>query len=250
VLKHTDLPQGQIHVFDSKPAPEGRRVYVVGIESLSASNRVALDYNRLCTPDSFVAVDESSYIKGHRAKRTQRIIYMSARARYRAILTGTPFTQGAVDLYSQMTFLSPKILGYSSFYSFAANHLVYEERRMPDGRRLRTGRIIRTHNEDYLAAKIAPYIYQVRKDECLDLPDKLHETRYCGMTEAQRAIYEEAKERFLLDAEPDDWGPINLFKLFTALQTIVCGWWESPTGLRAVAHGRLALLMDTNTKMH
>lgn len=245
VLKHTTLGADDIHVFDHKQAPTDRRLYVVGIESMASSDRVVLAYNALCTERSFVAVDESSYIKGHRAKRTQRITHMSERARYRAVLTGTPFTQGAVDLYAQMTFLSPKILGYNSFWSFAANHLEYEERKDSYGRKRRTGRIIRAHNEEYLAAKIAPYTYQVRKDECLDLPDKLHETRYCTMTHEQRELYEEAKERFLLESDPDDWSPISLFRLFTALQTIVCGWWESGEGLRTARHSRLAVLMDT-----
>lgn len=256
VLKHTTLTDADVYAFDDRTTdrslPSDRRVYIVGIESLSASDRIVLAYNTLVTPNSFVAVDESGYIKGYRAKRTQRAIHMSARARYRAVMTGTPYSQGAVDLYSQMTFLSPRILGYSSFWSFAANHLEYEERIMPDGRKRRTGRILRAHNEDYLAAKIAPYAYQVRKDECLSLPDKLYETRWCSMTVEQLALYEQAKEEFLLRHDPDSWSPVELFRLFGALQTICCGFWGIPSAqgdgarvLREVSSRRLSLLLDT-----
>ncbi len=256
VLKHTTLNDSDIYVFGDRTTdrslPSGRRVYIVGIESLSASDRVALAYNALVTPKSFVAVDESGYIKGHHARRTQRVINMSARSRYRAVMTGTPYSQGAVDLYSQMTFLSPRILGYQSFWSFSANHLEYEERRMPDGRKRRTGRILRAHNEDYLAAKISPYAYQVRKDECLDLPEKLHESRWCRMTVEQREAYEQAKEEFLLRHDPESWSPIELFRLFGALQTIICGFRgiPSPQGDGATVLGelpsrRLLLLLDT-----
>lgn len=255
VIKHTTLTDTGIYVFDERTnarnVPQDRKVYVIGIESMSSSNRVALTYNALCTDRSFVAVDESSYIKGHRAARTQRITYMSERARYRAVLTGTPFTQGAVDLYAQMTFLSPKILGYRSFWSFAANHLEYEERKDAFGRKRRTGRIIRSHNEDYLAARIAPYIYQIRKDECLDLPDKLYETRYCRMTDVQRDLYERAKHEILLELDYDDWSPVRIFHLFSSLQTIVCGWWmrtapdTGKTERIEVEHNRLDLLLDT-----
>jgi SNF2 family DNA or RNA helicase len=176
---------------------------------------------------------------------------MSERARYRAILTGTPFTQGAVDLYSQMTFLSPKILGYRSFWSFAANHLEYEERKDAFGRKRRTERILRSHNEDYLAAKIAPYTYQVRKDECLDLPDKLHETRYCSMSVEQRERYEQAKYEILMRLEYDDWSPVQIFHLFSTLQTIVCGFWNrtdpdtKKTEHLDIGNGRLPLLLET-----
>lgn len=255
VLKHTTLTDADVYTFDDRTtdrtAPTDKRVYIIGIESMSASNRVALAYNALCTERSFVAVDESAYIKGHRSKRATRITHMSERARYRMILTGTPFTQGAVDLYSQMTFLSPKILGYRSFWSFAANHLEYEERKDAFGIKRRTGRIIRSHNEDYLAAKIAPYTYQVRKDECLDLPDKLHETRYCGMTVEQRERYEQAKQEILLELEYDDWSPVQIFHLFSTLQTIVCGFWNRTDPATKndehidIAHGRIDLLRET-----
>lgn len=148
---HTDLPADAIHLWTDRTSvatlPQSARVHIVGIETLSASDRAVLAYNELVTPDSFVAVDESSYIKGHRSKRTQRITHMSERSRYRLVMTGTAISQGAVDLYAQMRFLSPKILGYPSFWSFAANHLEYEERKGPDGVRRRTGRIIRSHND-------------------------------------------------------------------------------------------------------
>ena len=255
LLKHTNLTDDAIHVWDDKTSERNshsdKRFHVIGIETMSASNRAVLAYNSLVTDRSFVVVDESSYIKGHRSKRTQRITHMSARARYRLVLTGTPFSQGAVDLYAQMLFLSPKILGYRSFWSFAANHLEYEERIGPNGVKRRTGRILRSHNEDYLAAKIAPYTYQVRKDECLSLPDKLYETRLCAMTAEQRRRYGQAKNEILLELDYDDWSPVRIFHLFSALQSIVCGFWnrtEPVTDRRELIemdHGRIDVLMQT-----
>lgn len=44
----------------------------------------------------------------------------------------------------------------------ANNHLEYSDK-FP-------GMIVRSHNLKYLAAKIAPYVYQVSKAECLDAP--------------------------------------------------------------------------------
>ena len=254
LMLHTDLSASDIVMWDSRTLDAGisasARVHIVGIESMGSSDRTVLAYNAHVTPESFVAIDESSYIKGNRAKRSQRLTNISARCRYRAILTGTPISQGVVDLYSQMSFLSPKILGYRSFWSFAANHLEYEERKDPmTGRRFKTGRIIRSHNEDYIAAKLAPYTYQVRKDECMDLPEKLYETRYCGMTPAQRELYEEAKDE-ILSLDYDDWSPIAIFHLFTSLQTIVCGFWKRPSGaVEEVAHTRIRLLIETTREI-
>jgi SNF2 family DNA or RNA helicase len=253
--KHTDLPDSLMKVWDDKVAsdnlPEHAIVHIVGIESMSSSARVILTYKAMVTAQSFVIVDESSYIKGHNSLRTERITTLSAIARYRLILTGTPFTQGAVDLFAQMSFLSKKILGYSSFYSFAANHLEYEVRVNDRGRKVRTDRIIRTHNADYLAARIAPYVYQVSKDECLDLPDKLYETRYFSMTDEQDNRYQQAKEEILLGLDYEDWNSIAIFHLFSALQSIVCGFWTrtAPDTREkerlTFDHRRIDLLMDT-----
>lgn len=253
--KHTDLSDEEVKVWDEKVAtdhlPTQARVHIIGIESMSSSARVILSYQVMVTEQSFVIVDESSYIKGYNSQRTERITMLSAKAKYRLILTGTPFTQGAVDLFAQMSFLSTKILGYSSFYSFAANHLEYEVRTNEQGFKVRTGRIVRTHNTDYLAAKIAPYVYQVSKDECLDLPEKLYETRSFNMTNEQYDYYQQAKQEILLDLDYDDWSSVAIFHLFTCLQAIVCGFWTRTVPHTqekqhiTFKHQRVSLLMDT-----
>lgn len=222
ILKHTDCTSEQVCVFGNRTTQRTLPAalwYVVGIESMGQSDRVTLAVHSLIDERTMAIVDESTYIKGHRAKRTLRITRLCDKARYRLILTGTPITQGVVDLYAQMRFLSPKILGYNSFYSFAANHLEYSEDY--------PGMIVRSHNTDWLAAKINPYVYQVTKSECMDLPPKLHDSLYFGMTLTQSEWYLSAKEEILLST-PDEELLENytIFRLFTALQQIICGFWN------------------------
>lgn len=191
--------------------------YIVGIESMSSSDRVVMAVHRLIDQDTFIIVDESSYIKGHASKRSMRIAELSTPARYRLLLTGTPITQGVVDLYAQMRFLSPEILGYGSFYSFAKNHLEYSDEY--------PGMILRTVNYDKLADRLAPFIYQVTKSECMDLPEKIYDHVYFGLTTEQANSYQQAKDEILngiVDEIPD----YIIFQLFTALQQIVSGFWN------------------------
>jgi len=248
ILKHTDCAAHDVNVFNDKTSESNLPDcfwHVVGIESMSSSTRVVCTVNKLITVRTMVIVDESSYIKGHNASRTQRITHIAARARYRLILTGTPISQGVIDLFAQMRFLSPKILGYRSFYSFAANHLEYHEKFK--------GMIVRAHNTEFLAAKIQPYVYQVTKDECLDLPKKLHECRYFTMTWQQREWYEQAKDELLLECLEEDWNSIAIFRLFGALQQIVCGFWNKTTGentgFHELPHSRTDTLRDTVTSI-
>lgn len=227
ILKHTDCKPDSIHVFDDRTSERRLQTawwYVVGIESMSSSNRTVFAINALMDAQTFAVVDESTYIKGHRSMRCERLTAYSEIARYRMILTGTPLTNGVKDLFAQMRFLSPKILGYQSFYSFANNHLEYSKRHK--------GMIARALNTEVLAEKIGPYVYQVTKDECLDLPGKIYKHRYFYLTDEQRAAYDRAKFE-LLDLVPDEYCDLMfaIFRLFTALQQITSGFWsrrESP----------------------
>lgn len=241
ILKHTNCADADICVFDDRTSrrtiPESALWYIVGIESMSSSTRAVFAAHQLINERTFVIVDESTYIKGHRSLRTERITSMSQPARYRMVLNGTPITQGVVDLFAQMRFLDPRILGYRSFYSFSANHLEYHPHH--------PGLVVRSHNVDVLAAKIQPYVYQVTKEECLTLPDKLYETYACSLTPEQQEAYDRAKNLLLDAVEPDDWDALFIFRLFTALQGVVCGQWKRPDGIvETLRHNRIGLLMD------
>ena len=226
-----------VHVFDDNTTEENIPEafwYVVGIESMSSSDRVVLAVNSLIDSDAFVIVDESTYIKGHASKRSMRIAEIGGRSRYRLLLTGTPLTQGVEDLYAQMRFLSQDILGYGSFYSFANNHLEYSDK-FP-------GMIVRAHNVNHLAEKISTFVYQVTKDECLDLPEKLYDRLYFELTPEQAEAYCQAKYEILIGNEDRDIESWIIFKLFTALQQIVSGFWNRDGKFLRFPHKRIETL--------
>ena len=248
LFKHTDCTTKDICLFDDKMRQKHIPQsiwYIVGTESMSISVRVIGCVDELIDNNSMIIVDESSYIKGHNSKRTERITFFGSRAKYRMILTGTPLSQGVVDLYAQMRFLSPKILGYNSFYSFAANHLEYDIKFKH--------RIVDAHNTDQLAEKIKPYVYQVTKDECLDLPEKIYTSYYFNMTIQQRDIYKYVKESLLCELSQDyNLDFATIFRLFTSLQQIVCGFCNNKflhiSGLQdsiiTFEHERIGLLLN------
>ena len=236
VLEHTYTTPDQICVFDDTTTELNLPVanwYIIGIESLSSSSRVTMAVNALVTSETMCIVDESDYIKGHKALRTERITRIAERCRYRLLLTGTPISQGVVDLFSQMRFLSPQILGYRSFYSFAANHLEYSEKY--------PGLVVRGLKTDWLAQKMQPYVYQVTKVECMDLPEKLYTSRYFSLSPEQSRVYQLAKEELLLSVEEPS--SYDIFRTFTALQQIVSGYWNHNKQIEEYAHSRLDQLL-------
>lgn len=246
ILKHTDATEQDINVFDDKTGNSeitSSFWHIVGIESVSGSDRIALTLHGLIDNRTMVIMDESSYIKGAFSKRTMRVTEYAKTARYRLILTGTPISQGVVDLFAQMKFLSPEILGYNSFYTFARRHLVYSDK-FP-------GMIVSSHNIPFLSAQIEPYVYQVTKDECMDLPLKIYDYFRFEMTGQQKELYEAAKEYWfeqVMDCQSDYLRSVIIMGMFTALQQVACGFWhrkgKSGWDMLEVQHYRLEYLKE------
>ncbi|WP_152047960.1 SNF2-related protein [Aureimonas psammosilenae] len=253
ILKHTTATAEDVHVLTSASREEDilRASWIVfGIESVGQSDAVTLKLARHVDERSMMIVDESTYIKGPRAKRTDRLTKIASVCRYRLVMTGTPLTQGLVDLFAQMRFLSEKILGYRSFWSFEQAHVRYrcERKVLPhSGRRVevRTNHVVGYRNVEALVGNVAPYVFQVRKEDCLDLPDKVFVERRFDMTPEQSDLYELTKREMILDRPVDDFfgssASIAMFRLFGALQRITAG--IATIGGGPVGHDRVATLL-------
>lgn len=241
IARHTDISYDDIYVFDDKTENDTippASIYIVGIESMSSSSRVWLSAIAATGPDTFAIVDESSFIKVHSSNRSERITMCGRRCSHRMIMTGTSITNDVQDLYSQLYLLDPAILGYNSYYSFAANHLEYSER-FPN-------KPVKAHNTQLIADKIAPYVYQVKKSECLELPETTQRFEHYQMTNEQWHYYQLAKNEILFDRDIDDVESHTLLMLFTALQQIACGYWNRKTDKEKqfirIQHNRLQAL--------
>lgn len=188
---------------------------ICGIETLSSSIRANVDCLRLVqSKNVYLIVDESNLVKNPKAKRTQNIQRLADHCRYKLILNGTPVSRNEADMFAQWKILDWRILGYRSFWSFSRNHVVWDEKVR--------GRIKDIVNVDYLTRRIAPYTYQVRKDECLDLPDKTYSSRYFELTYEQKELYSYVAEKLLF--ELDELQPHTIYRLFAGLQGVTSGF--------------------------
>ena len=208
-------------VYHCGELPE--EIIIRGIESLSSSDRLYMMLLRLVeTHKVFLVVDESNLVKNKMAIRTERIIELSRHCQYKLILNGTPISKNEADLFAQWYILDWRILGYQSFYSFAANHLEYHTIRLPNGREVvDKGRVKRVLNVDYLTEKIAPYTYQVKKADVLKLPEKNYYQFPFWLTDEQADAYQDVRSRYLLNI--DELKSETIYKFFAALQHVTSG---------------------------
>ena len=102
-----------------------KKISFFTIEGISMSDSKYMEMRKLAeTRRNFCVVDESIFIKNIRALRTKRLVADYKLFDFRLILNGTPITKSLLDLYSQISFLSPNILKMTE-RQFADNFLVY-----------------------------------------------------------------------------------------------------------------------------
>lgn len=128
-------------------------------------------------------VDESSKIKAPGAQRTRAVLRLGKLAPYRRINTGTPITQGPIDAFSQFFFLDPSVLGFGSATAFKKHHVEY------GGYNDRV--IVGYKHVDELQERIKPHSFRVLREDCLDLPPKIHQKLKVELAPQQRKIYEQ-----------------------------------------------------------
>lgn len=166
---------------------------VMNVEALSTKRGAAAALWFVKHAATAVCVDESTRIKTPRSGRTKAVQALRKHAPLRRIMTGTPATQGPLDLYAPFEFLDPKILGFGNFYGFR-NHFA-----IMGGW---NGKVVKHWQRlDELQRIIDPYSFRVTRDECFDIPPKGYQKLIVDMTPAQRKVYEDMRDRMRADLE-------------------------------------------------
>jgi len=232
-----------------EPTYTGLRVLLINYESLRNKSCFAYELvmEMLNSFKCMWALDESHRIKTWDAKTTKIILDLAPKALCRRIMTGTPSTQGPLDLYPQMSFLGAGILGFNSFTAYKAHFAELE----PDDSRTMyfiLQRLIQKYGEararqmkpavvardefgrprfknlDELQRLIEPHTYRKLKSECLDLPEKLYCKRYVTLNQQQRALYNALRDDYIAEHEGTlIAAPMALTRL-TRLQQITGGF--------------------------
>ena len=171
------------------------KIMVMNVEALSTKKGV--EFARLfLIGKSMLIIDESTTIKNPKAKRTKNILSLAKETKYRRILTGSPVTQSPMDLWSQMDFLDPYILGQSSYYAFRTRYAVVIEATAAGGTH-KYQKIVKFRNLKELGEKVSPHSYRILKKDCLDLPDKMYTKREVELTDEQQEAYIQMKSNAL-----------------------------------------------------
>jgi len=195
------------------------KIFTFNVEAFTSPKAVHWMEKILLSNDVMLVVDESTRIKTPGAKRTKLITKFGKQVKYKRILTGTPITKNAADVYAQFKFLDTQILGYDSFYSFRNQYCVmggFEQRQ-----------IIAYKNLDELSRNVEGHSFRVLKKDCLDLPPKIYQRHFVEMSERQKKMYNTMKKGFIAELEGNVIEAPEAITRLLRLQQILCGWFPT-----------------------
>ena len=123
----------------------------------------------------YVVLDESQAIKNPSSKVTRAASLLQAKNRL--CMSGTPLQNNTFDIFAQMNFLNPGMLGTVEFFR--------QEFALP------IDKFGEQDRKEHLKKLLYPFILRRTKEQVArDLPEKQEMILFCEMEEAQRNIYD------------------------------------------------------------
>jgi len=133
---------------------------------------------------SYIILDESQNIKNPSSKSFKAV--KALKSRHRLILSGTPVENSVSDLWTQLTFLNPGLLGTQAFFNEEYVQAIEKRKDEEKARKLQ--------------AIIKPFVLRRTKEQVAsELPSKTEQVFYCTMSEDQAAYYEKTKSAYRND---------------------------------------------------
>ncbi len=126
----------------------------------------------------YTILDESQYVKNPASKTYHAVTQL--KSKHRLVLTGTPIENSLSDLWTQMNFVNPGLLG--NFNRFKKYYMtpITKRNSVEKGKKLKT--------------LIDPFILRRTKEMVAkDLPQMTEQVVYCDMTQEQKEFYEREK---------------------------------------------------------
>ena len=256
--------------------PEKLNIVCTNIEQFSTKERY-LDYVIWArSHKTFIILDEATRIKNPKAIRTQRLLYefntvvkrgktilkSEPKTVARAILTGTPVTNGPFDVWPMFEFLRPGYFGcnwyafqnkYGMFCSLQINGRVirilinedawnsirgctsFEMANALFGVTLSTYDTIKSQdhyegpfrNVDMLRDKMLEIAMFVRIEDCIDMPDRVYNRKLLDMSSEQARVYRELELYFLTQYKGEKVEAKSKLTAYIRLQQIASGFVSS-----------------------
>ena len=179
-------------------------------------------------------LDESTKIKNPKAVRSKATVSICQSIPYGVELTGLAYLNNPIDLFSQFLALDPTVYG-NDVWRFGEHYIDFVKTSF--GRAMRGIRHL-----DELKRRAYFIAFSKRKEDCLDLPEKVYTVRTLPMYDTQKVWYDKVSQEIgktINDPDIEAVGGItNVLTQLEKLQQITAGflltesheviWFDSP----------------------
>lgn len=289
--------QKELYEFDTEDL---FKFVSVNVDTFSQPHKWEEIVNWANSNNYMIAVDEATSIKNPSSKRSQRILYefndVQRRGKavissikkcpYRAVLTGTPVTNGPMDLWAITEFVHPNFFN-RNYYSFKAHYGMFTRLTVETGGIARDIDVLLTENtwhgikncktydearkvfgcteDTYMTIMhqnkfLGPYkhadelkqllepIAMFRKlTDCVDMPPVKYVMRNVGMSDTQKAVYNSMKKDLLAQYGQYTATARNKLVVNLRLQQISSGF---IMGQKAIDETDFESLLDTDADLN
>lgn len=239
IQKFTELSYAPFKKLNGK-LPD---IVIINYESLISKRNIP-QIERMLSEHKFMCVlDESSRLKNHKSITTKTLLNLADRCIYRIVASGTPMPNSEAELWGQVNFIHPYFL-FKSFYKFrniyfhlakngktfvmSNQYMTRDE--MQNIFRKGWKYEITDQNRQKLMDKIKPFTHWVKKDEALDLPEKIDQIREIELSSKERKAYREMQRDLITEIKGTEiTAQVALAKLMK-LRQATSGFFYSATG--------------------
>lgn len=191
VLEQTT--EKKLKVFD-EGYTEGKRVIVTNHESMISPNIV----KRIrALKIELLVIDESQKMKSAKSKRVKAMFPIADKAQYKYLLSGTPVTNEAEDIWAQLRMFGPGVCVPENFYSFIREYFydknaawAHTKSHFPDYQ-------LNPNRADAFRAMIASVMDVVEEADVTSLPPLVRAPRYVSLSSSIEKIYRGVERDFL-----------------------------------------------------
>jgi len=159
---------------------------------------------------NYIFLDESQNIKNPESQRYKAVRLL--KSKNKIAISGTPIENNTFDIYGQLSFACPGLLGNKQFFK--------------NTYAIPIDKFQKKSSAINLQSKIKPFILRrTKKEVAEELPEKTEMILYCGMKDEQRRIYDAYEKEFreyisATTAEELNKSPMNVLKGLTKLRQI------------------------------
>lgn len=185
------------------------KIYVMNYESFKILRNEIRKLKFDC-----VIVDESSVMKNMSSQITTMLLELTSSIPHRFVLSGCPTPNHNSEIFPQMKFVDPDLFG-NNYYGFLARYF-HQDMSNPHY-------WYQTNDDkERYYARLSDKSIFLKKDDCIDLPEKVFEVRRFDMAKKQRRYYDDIVND--IKANINQWSKFEFTAKLMKLREVTSGF--------------------------